>query len=150
MPAAEISITVQRPLEEVFAYVAAIENLAEWTPVILDAWPLAGRPPEVGSTYMVKAEIMGKTMEIPSEVTGYEPNRLFAYKSHGFLTYEDRITFQETAAGTLITESIDMKSDRPLLRVLDPLKLLISRRSHRQNQQMLKAILEGKRAAAPA
>ena len=75
MATTEISITVERPVEEVFAYVVAIENLSEWTPVILDSWPLEGNPPEVGSTYIVKAELMGKTMEIPSEVIGYEPNR---------------------------------------------------------------------------
>ena len=142
MATAEISILVERPIEEVFAYVVAIENLYEWTPVILDSWPLSGNPPEVGSTYMVKAEIMGKTMEIPSEVLAYKPNLLYAYKSYGSLAYEDTITFEEMETGTLVTEHINMKSERRLSRVLDPLKLIISKRSHRKNQQLLRNILE--------
>ena len=148
MPTTEISITVERPIEEVFAYVVAIENLHEWTPVILDSWSLAGNPPEVGSTYMVKAEFMGKTMEIPSEVTGYEPNQLYAYKSHGSLAYEDTITFQETEAGTLVTEHINMKSKGRLSRLLDPFKLIISKRSHQKYQQLLKTILEAGKVIA--
>jgi uncharacterized membrane protein len=142
MASTEISIIVERPLEEVFAYVVAIENLHEWTPVILESWPVSGNPPEVGSTYIVKAEVMGKTMEIPSEVTGYEANRLYAYKSYGSLAYEDTITFQETEAGTLVTEHIDMKSPGRFSRLLDALKLMISKRSHQKNQQLLKTILE--------
>ncbi len=150
MPTAEVSITVKRPLAEVFAYVVAIDNLPEWTPVIVDSWSLSGNPPEVGSTYMVKAKIMGRVMEIPSEVTGYEPNRMYAYKSYGALSYEDTITFAETAAGTLVTEHLDMRSDGWFSRLFDPLKLMISRRSHQRNQQMLKSILESGKVVALA
>ncbi len=150
MATTEISIAVERPLEEVFAYVVAIENLHEWTPVILDSWPLSGNLPEVGSTYMVKAAVMGKTMEIPSEVVGYKPNHLYAYKSYGFLTYLNTMTFEETKAGTLVTEHLDMKSEGWFLRLLDPLKLIISKRSHQKNQQLLKTILESGKVVALA
>jgi len=150
MANAEIRIIVERPIKEVFTYVVDRDNLNEWVPVILDSWPVSGNYPEAGSTYMVKAQFMGKTMEIPSEVVGYEPNRLFAYKSYGFLTYVDRMIFQETEAGTLVTEQIDMKSDGRFSRLLDPLKLIISKRSHLKNQQLLKAILEGGKVAALA
>lgn len=150
MADSEISITVERPVEEVFAYVVAMENLHEWVPVILDSWPVSGNYPEVGSAYIVKARFMGNTMEIPSEVVGYEPNRLFAYKSYGFLTYVDTITFQETETGTSVTEHIDMKAEGWFARLLDPLKLIISKRSHQKNQQLLKAILEGAKVASLA
>lgn len=150
MANAKISIVVERPVEEVFTYVVDRDNLNEWVPVILDSWPVSGNYPEVGSTYMVKARFMGNTMEIPSEVVGYESNRLFAYKSYGFLTYVDTMTFQETSAGTLVTEHLDMKSEGRFSRLLDPLKLIISKRSHQKNQQLLKAILEGGKVAALA
>lgn len=143
MATTEISISVDRPIEEVFAYVVAIEKLHEWTPVIQEAWPVSGNPPEQGSTYIVKARVMGRSMEIPSEVVGYEPNRLFAYRSSGFLAYTDTITFEQTDAGTTMTERIDMRSSGGLARLLDPLKLAISRRSHRTNQKLLKSLLEG-------
>ena len=143
MAATKISIKVKRPIEEVFTYVVGLDNLSEWTPVILDSWPLSGNYPEVGSTYMVKAQFMGKTMEIPSEVVGYEPNRLYAYRSNGSLAYVDTISFQKTETGTLVTEHINMKSEGRFSRLLDPLKLIISKRSHKKNQRLLKEILEG-------
>ena len=142
MPKTEISIHIERPLEDVFAYIVAMENLHEWVPVILESWPVSGNYPEVGSTYLVKARVMGNTMDIPSEVVAYEPNRLFAYKSYGFLTYVDTVTLQETETGTLVTEHIDLKSEGTFARLLDPLKLVISRRSHQENQKLLKSILE--------
>jgi len=150
MATADLSVTIERPIEEVFAYVVAIENLHEWTPVIQDSWPLSGNPPEVGSTYMVKAQVMGITMEIPSEVTGYKSNWLYAYKSYGTLAYEDTITFQETEAGTIVTEHLNMRSEGWFSRLLDPLKLIISKRSHRENQQLLKTVLEDGKAVALA
>lgn len=150
MATAEITITVERPIEEVFAYVVAIENLKEWVPVILDSWPVSGNQPEVGSKYMVKAEVMGKTMEILSEVVGYEQDRLYAYKSYGFLTYIDTMTLKATDVGTKVTERIDMKSESWFLRLLDPLKLMISKRSHQTNQKRLKTILEGGEVVALA
>ncbi len=150
MATAKISITVERPIEEVFAYVVHMDNLPEWTPVILDSWPLSGNYPEVGSTYMVKAQFIGNTMEIPSEVVGYEPNRLYAYQSHGSLAYVDTISFQETETGTLVTEHINMKSKGRFSRLFDPLKLIISKRSHQKNQRLLKKILEGDKVVAMA
>lgn len=150
MPDTEISIMVERPVAEVFSYVVDRENLNEWVPVILDSWPVSGNYPEAGSRYMVKAQFLGKTMEIPSEVVDYEANRLFAYKSYGFLTYVDRMTFQETESGTLVTEQIKMKSEGLFSRLLDPLKLILSKRSHRKNQQLLKGILEGAQVASLA
>jgi uncharacterized protein YndB with AHSA1/START domain len=149
MATTELAVTVERPIEEVFAYVVDIKNLNEWVPVILDSWFVAGSVSEVGSTYIVKASFMGNTMEIPSEVVGYEPNRLFAYKSYGFLTYVDTMTFHETKTGTLITEYIDMKAEGRFARLLDPLKLIISKRSHQTNQKLLKSILEGHEVIVP-
>ena len=150
MATATLSIIVERPIEEVFAYVIDIKNLNEWVPVILDSWPVSGNLPKVGSTYNVKAQFMGKTMEIPSEVVSYEPNHLYAYKSYGSLTYVDTITFRETEAGTLITEHIHMESDGWFSRLLDPLKLIISKRSHQKNQTLLKALLEDGKVAVLA
>ena len=106
--------------------------------------------PEAGSRYIVKAQLMGRTMEIPSEVLEYIPNQLYAYKSYGFLTYEDTMTFQETDSGTLVTEHLNMKSEGRFMRLLDPFKLLLSKRSHQKNQELLKSILEGRDLAVIA
>lgn len=142
MATAQVSVEIERPLTEVFEFVAAIENLPKWTPVIVDTWPLTGTPPEPGSTYMVRAHVMGRTMEIPSEVTGFEKDRLFAYRSEGAMGYENTVTFEQTQSGTRMTERIDMPSPGGLAGLLTPLKLFVSRRSHGKSQQVLKQLLE--------
>ena len=142
MPTATVSTHIERPLEEVFAYAVDIKKLPEWVPVILETWPTSGNPPEVGSTYVVKAQVGSRTMEIPSEVVGYEPNRLYAYKSYGFLTYTATMTLEETDTGTQVTELLEFKPQRLLDRLLDLFKVRISRNSHARNQALLKSILE--------
>ncbi len=145
MPTAKVSIQIDRPLEEVFEYAIAIDKLHEWVPVILEAWATSGNPPETGATYTVKAQLGGRTMEIPSVVVGFEPNQLYAYRSYGFLTYTDTMTFQETNNGTLVTELLDFSSSGLFERLLDPIKLLISKNSHTRNQKLLKSILESRK-----
>lgn len=150
MATAEISIQIERPVEEVFAYAIDVGRLAEWNEVIQDSWPTSGDQSKVGATYVVKARIMGKVMEIPSEVVGYEPNRLYAYHSKGSLSYVDAKIFEKTETGTLVTERIEMNSEGTFSRLLDPIKLSISKRSHQKNLELLKAVLEGATVAVAA
>jgi len=148
MASAELTITIERPVEEVFAYVADIKHLPEWVDVIQDSWPTADDLTEVGSTYVVKAKVMGQTMEIPSEVVGYESNHVYAYQSKGMLSYVDTMIFEETENGTLLTERIIMESEGRFARLIDAIKLNISVRSHQKNLEMLRARLEDDKVAA--
>jgi len=150
MATAVLNITINRPVEEVFAYVVDINSLHEWNGVIEDSWPIAGKPDDVGSTYMVKANIMGKIMEIPSEVVGYEPNRLYAYRAEGSMPYVDTKHFEATPQGTRITEHIVMQSEGRIAQLIDGIKLSISKRTHQQNLETLKSIMENEPALVSA
>lgn len=150
MLSAELSITVARPISEVFAYVADIERLPEWVPVIQRAEPTSADMNQVGATYVVTARFMGRTMQIPSEIVGYEPNRLYAYRAYGSMAYQDTMVFDQTEQGTLIKEHIVMASTGRLARLVDSLKIMVSKSSHKKNLQLLKQILETPRTAVAA
>lgn len=150
MPHTVLTITVERPINEVFDYVADIERLPQWVPVIQRARPTSPDMTKVGATYLVTAQVMGRTMEIPSEITGYEANRLYAYRSYGSLAYEDTMHFEETGTGTLITEQIEMASAGRLAQLLDSLKMIVSKSSHKKNLELLKKTLESRQAAVAA
>ena len=142
MPTAEISITIDQPVSDVFAYVVDLERMPEWVPVIQEARPISRDMTRIGATYMVNARVMGKEMEIPSEVVGYETDRLYAYRATGAMAYVDTMTFEETETGTRVTDRIVMESEGGFARLLDHLKLMISKRSHQKNLALLKANLE--------
>lgn len=150
MPSTELKITVQRPIDEVFDYVADIERLSEWVPVIQGARPTSENMTQTGATYVVTARVMGRTMEIPSELVGYEPDRVYAYRSYGSLAYKDTMVFEETETGTLIRERIEMSSEGRLARLTDYLKLMVSKSSHKKNLVLLKRILESPQTAVAA
>ncbi|MDX1615177.1 MAG: SRPBCC family protein [Candidatus Promineifilaceae bacterium] len=150
MATTEISAYVERPAEEVFAFVADIGRLQEWVEVIQDARPTSDRQNVVGATYLVTARFAGRTMEIPSRIEVYEPGRQYGYRAWGSLPYVSTITLEAAGDGTQVTERIVMESDGLLGRFLDQLKIRISRRSHKKNWVILKSILEGSGEAALA
>lgn len=142
MSSAEINIVINRPLEEVFAFAVDINRLKEWNPVIQDSWQISGGDTEVGTTYIVKAKVMGRTMEIPSEVVQIELNRRYAYRSSGFPAYLSIKSFEKVKEGTLISERIVMDRRGLLSRLISRLMLPISKRSHAANLEELKKVLE--------
>jgi uncharacterized membrane protein len=150
MPTAEISITVDRPVNEVFDYAVEIDRLPEWNLVIQDAWPTSPDQKAIGATYMVKAKIAGKVMEIPSVVVAYESNRLYAYEAKGSMPYISTKIFERTKTGTRVTERLEMRHKRGFARLLEPVLLRISRRSHQKNLGLLKTKLEGTEAVVLA
>jgi len=70
----EDSITINRPVEEVFAYLADIENLAKWHGQVDHGEQTSEGPLGVGTTYRGSSDFMGRKMEWTSEITEYEPN----------------------------------------------------------------------------
>lgn len=144
MPSAEMEILIRRPLEEVFAFAVDVRRLKEWNQVIQDSWLTSGNNNETGTTYMVKAKVMGLTMEIPSEVVRFELNQTYAYYSDGFPSYLSVKTFEEVEEGTLVSERIEMDSKGLLSWLVGPVMLPISRRSHTANLKELKRVLESK------
>jgi uncharacterized protein YndB with AHSA1/START domain len=80
MATMEGSITINRPAEEVFAYVMDIGNLAKWNEAAGQGEQTSQGPVGVGTTYRGVSDFMGREMEWTSEVTEYEPNRKVAQK----------------------------------------------------------------------
>ena len=63
------------PPDELFAYVADLDHLAEWQSGVTSARRTSDGELEVGSTAIVTRELMGQRMEAPLTVTEYEPPR---------------------------------------------------------------------------
>jgi len=56
VPPEENTVTIERPVEDVFAFLADGTNNPRWRPGVLDVTPLAGGP-AVGITKMMKDEV---------------------------------------------------------------------------------------------
>ena len=70
----EGSITINRPVEEVFAYLIDISNMAQWNAQMGHIEQTSEGPPGVGTTFRGTFDFMGRPMGWTSETTEYEPN----------------------------------------------------------------------------
>ena len=77
MQRVERTARIPAPPSEVFAYLANLDNLAEWQTGIVSAERVDSGPMRVGSSARVTRELMGQRLAVPLTVTDYEaPSRL--------------------------------------------------------------------------
>ncbi len=77
----EESIVVNRPIEEVFAYIADTEKMPQWAAEVVDAKKTSEGPVGVGTTLTVAVKVLGRRVENTHEVTMFVPNSKFAFKT---------------------------------------------------------------------
>jgi uncharacterized protein YndB with AHSA1/START domain len=75
MQRVERQARIAAPPERVFAYVADLDNLAEWQAGIVSARRTSDGELGVGATALVVRELMGNRVEAPLTVTAYDPPR---------------------------------------------------------------------------
>jgi len=141
MPEASYSVTIARPIDEVFAFVLDGENCTQWRPGVLDIKRLSGEG--VGTRYAqgVKGP-MGRRIAADYEITALEPNRRIEFQTvtgparpHGRYDFEptddggSRLTFSLDAAITglrgLLLGGMVQKTMDGEVRTLDNLKRVL-------------------------
>lgn len=101
------SITINRPVEEVFDFVTNYQNNSKWQTGVIVAEFTSPGPVSVGSTFRYDADFMGRKMETTGEITAYDPPQIFGWKStSGPFPMSGSTSFESVEGGTLITDSI--------------------------------------------
>jgi len=99
------SVVIERPLEEVFAFLADPENDAQWTPVVTETRKTSEGPLGVGTRYEQSGHFLGRNFEMLFEVTEYEPNRKIGQRliSQGQLVATGSSSVEAVSGGTQVT-----------------------------------------------
>jgi uncharacterized protein YndB with AHSA1/START domain len=71
----ETIVQIDRPAEEVFAYISNFENNPKWQSGQIEARITSEGPLRVGSTYDQVAKFLGRRIVSTFEVVEYEPGR---------------------------------------------------------------------------
>src|SRR5215211_6836225 len=138
------SVVIERPPEEVFAYVSDLHNLPEWAALSGEMRKETEGPPEVGARYTAELTFLGRRLVISYEVSAYEPPRLFAFRSLGGPFHDEySYTFEEGPGGeTRFSMTIEMRPGG-FLRVTGPLLEKMTQRYYfRKELETLKGLLE--------
>jgi len=98
-----MSVEVDRPIKEVFDY--TIENVAEWSTIVVKDEVIDEKPEGVGSTFRVTTEEDGRRMEFEGRVTRHEPPTAHAvYMKGSQFDIEAEYLFDELGGRTRVTQ----------------------------------------------
>ncbi|MWG36039.1 SRPBCC family protein [Halomarina oriensis] len=143
---ASATIDVERPIADVWAFVADVENMDEWVVGSSDTHRV-GHEEGVGARYESQYSYGGRTSPMVYEVSAYEPEHLYGIRSvEGPFPFEGELTLAETPTGTRVTNTIDAGSDSRTTTVMFTLfrpltRRLMARRLH-EELETLKEELE--------
>lgn len=110
------SVEVSRDPAVVFAAVADVTRMGEWSPECISArWLDGATGPAVGAKFAGdnRVAVLGLTLKkwtTTSEVTACVPGEVFEFVAEGYTTW--RYRFEPSGAGTKVTESYEYPSTR--------------------------------------
>src|SRR5438876_1103350 len=107
MPTASYSVTIRRPVDDVFAFVADGEKCLQWRPGVLDIKRISGEG--VGTRYAqgVKGP-MNRRISADYEISVFEPHRRIEFQTvTGPARPHGRYDFEAVDGGTRLAFSLD-------------------------------------------
>lgn len=111
MPSVERTVTVQQPVEKVFAYLSDFTTTEEWDPPTVSTTRTSGDG-GVGTTYHNVSKFLGKETEVDYEVVQVVPNERFELAgTTAGMTLHDTITFTTQGAETSVTYRAEMQPE---------------------------------------
>ena len=100
----ESSVVIQRPIDQVFAYVIEPSNLPDWAPGFLEASSTSEGEIRVGSTSMRITNFGGRRSKSEHVVTEFEPNTLMAVSTKtSLLEIKELFELEAANGGTRVT-----------------------------------------------
>src|SRR5215203_948006 len=125
------TVLIDRPVEEVFGFVADLTNIPSMDPSVKSVQKTSEGPIEAGTTFRMrqKAPHLGKVRDASVRYTAVKPNRKIEFKARvGPNSPTARLTFKRADGGTRVRFHGEPNPGGPL-KVLSPL-------STRQGQHM--------------
>jgi uncharacterized membrane protein len=77
----EQSVIINLPPEEIFAYLSNLENLADWSSVVIFARKISSEDMLIGTTVRCTFRILGRWLDTTFEIVECVPNRYLTIKS---------------------------------------------------------------------
>ena len=112
MPEIEYSVTINRPISEVFRYIATVENNKEWQTDVI-ASQLSDKNMRTGLMFTEsrKWRIWTWRMDLNADVLDYQPNKVIEFKGVlGRFPVTKRYKFASNRGTTEVTQEIEVRT----------------------------------------
>ncbi|MFD4293479.1 SRPBCC family protein [Rhodococcus sp. NPDC058505] len=139
----EESITIARPLGDVFDYLSNPANATAWNSNVVDYNTQSGQPGEAGSTAAYVAKVAGLRLDGEEEVEVREANKHLRYRStRSKIGYVRDIDFATDGTGTRVTLSQESEAGTGIFTFADSIVQKLYAHDVRGNLEKAKTILE--------
>ena len=140
----EYVAVINRPCEEVFAFVSNPENETQWQSGLIEAKQTSDGPMGVASTGRDVRRIMGKKTVAAWRITKFEPNRQFAFAViSGPMPFQGSYAFETVDDGTRVTCIIQAQT-AGFSKLFDPVVSRLIKRQGEKQIAALKQVLEAR------
>lgn len=103
------AIFVDRPLEDVFWYVADLARHKEWRSELLDTQIVGSVTQGVGTHFHQRIAYQGRHLQANLEITDFVPGEKICIKAHGGVHAHGCIDFAAQGSGTLVGASVTVE-----------------------------------------
>ena len=138
----EMSIDIERPVEEVFMAFTDVRSQPQWDPNLLEGRHEPDGPAQLGTKITEVREFRGRVSENVSELIEFEANKKIVRKgTDGPMTLTGIVTFTQTDSGTHVHWTWDIKM-AGLLSLMTPIMAPQFRKNAEPILGNLKQLLE--------
>ena len=142
MPRGALSVTIHRPVEEVFAVLSDVEKTSVWHPATVEEYWSSEGPVGVGSIRIAIGKAFGVRSENEAEVTVFEPNRALGLRViSGPVPAEISIDFVTVDEGTKVNWVTEMRP-RGLFKLIVEMTFGVFMRQLENGLETLKEMME--------
>lgn len=142
MATIEIQLVINRPVEDVFAFVSNSENLPRWRTTALEVKKTSNGPLGLGGTFRGRFTFLGRQFDGNIVITGYEQNRTYVSKmAEGPFPLETGYTLEPVENGTHVTFVVE-GAPGGFFKLAEPLVVSMAKRAYETDLQNLKEMLE--------
>jgi uncharacterized protein YndB with AHSA1/START domain len=136
----EVSIYLNLPVEQVFAYLIDPNNLRAWQSNLVETAQLT-EPLGVGTRFREVRRIGPRQADIQAEITAFEPNKYFATKTLTKPQVMVSYSFEPMNKGTQLNYRFTMQTSG-IMRLLEPLIASSIQQDTKSDFERLKRVLE--------
>jgi uncharacterized membrane protein len=150
MARTEHTVVVERPPDEVFAFLTDLASVPEWQSGAVEVRQLEREPSiGVGTKYVEVLKFLGRQFEATIEVTEYEPGRRFSIKTlSGPIPFQVEHTLEPSnGGGTRLRVTLEGEPGG-LFKIAEPLVMRNAQRQVANDFATLKRLVEARTPAA--
>jgi uncharacterized membrane protein len=145
------SIEINRPVEEVFAYLDQLDRHTEWQSSLVSAKVVTDGPTAVGTRVVERRKVPGGARDIPYEITEHEPPHKASFRgTAGPVRPVGTVTVDPVgASSSRVTMELELEG-HGIGKLFAPLARRQAAKELPESHEKFKELLESGAAAAPS